>query len=72
MRKIFDDADDVVRISLIKLWQLAPRWANKGIFEGYVYKLAIFAFVSNPHNLLLTLPIRIYSSIDNFFERRTL
>ena len=34
----FDDADDVVQISLIKVWQSAPRWVNKGSVEGYVYK----------------------------------
>ena len=32
----FDDADDVVQISLIKIWQSAPRWVNKGSVEGYV------------------------------------
>ena len=35
----FDDADDVVQISLIKVWQSAPRWENKGSVEGYVYKI---------------------------------
>ena len=35
----FDDADDIVQISLIKVWQSAPRWANKGSVEGYVYKI---------------------------------
>ena len=35
----FDDADDVVQISLIKVWQTAPRWVNKGSVEGYVYKI---------------------------------
>ena len=35
----FDDADDVVQISLIKIWQSAPRWVNKGSVEGYVYKI---------------------------------
>ena len=35
----FDDADDVVQISLIKLWQSAPHWVNKGSVEGYVYKI---------------------------------
>ena len=34
-----DDADDVVQISLIKLWQSAPRWVNKGSVEGYIYKI---------------------------------
>ena len=37
--KHFDDADDVVQISLIKLWQSAPRWLNKGSVEGYIYKI---------------------------------
>ncbi len=35
----FDDIDDVVQISLIKIWQSAPRWVNKGSVEGYVYKI---------------------------------
>ena len=35
----YDDADDVVQISLIKVWQTAPRWINKGSVEGYVYKI---------------------------------
>ena len=35
----FDDADDVVQISLIKVWQLAPRWVKKGSVEGYIYKI---------------------------------
>ena len=35
----FDDVDDVVQISLIKVWQSAPRWVNKGSVEGYVYKI---------------------------------
>lgn len=35
----FDDVDDVVQISLIKIWQSAPRWVNKGSVEGYVYKI---------------------------------
>ena len=35
----FDDVDDFVQISLIKLWQSAPRWVNKGSVEGYVYKI---------------------------------
>ena len=33
------DADDIVQISLIKLWQTAPRWENKGSVEGYTYKI---------------------------------
>ena len=35
----YDDVDDVVQISLIKVWQSAPRWVNKGSVEGYVYKI---------------------------------
>ena len=35
----FEDADDIVQISLIKLWQTAPRWENKGSVEGYIYKI---------------------------------
>ena len=35
----FHDADDIVQISLIKVWQSAPRWENKGSVEGYVYKI---------------------------------
>ena len=35
----FEDADDVVQISLIKVWQLAPRWVKKGSVEGYIYKI---------------------------------
>jgi len=35
----FDDVDDVVQISLIKVWQSAPSWVNKGSVEGYVYKI---------------------------------
>ena len=37
--KHFDDADDVVQISLIKLWQSAPQWVSKGSVEGYIYKI---------------------------------
>ncbi len=35
----FHDADDIVQISLIKVWQSAPRWVNKGSVEGYVNKI---------------------------------
>ena len=34
-----EDADDMVQISLIKVWRSAPRWENKGSVEGYVYKI---------------------------------
>tara|TARA_B100000945_G_scaffold163123_1_gene130850 strand:+ start:790 stop:1344 length:555 start_codon:yes stop_codon:yes gene_type:complete len=35
----FDEAEDVVQISLIKIWQSAPRWVNKGSLEGFVYQV---------------------------------
>ena len=35
----FDDADDVVQISLIKVWKSAPRWVNKGSVEWYIFKI---------------------------------
>ena len=35
----FEDADDVVQISLIKVWQSAPSWVNKGSVEGYIHKI---------------------------------
>ena len=35
----FDEVDDIVQISLIKLWQSAPQWINKGSVEGYIYKI---------------------------------
>ena len=35
----FEDADDVVQISLIKVWQTSPRWKNRGSVEGYIYKI---------------------------------
>ena len=35
----FEDADDVVQISLIKVWQSAPNWVNKGSVEGYIHKI---------------------------------
>ena len=34
-----DDAEDVVQISLIKVWQSAPNWVNKGSVEGYIHKI---------------------------------
>ena len=34
-----EDADDVVQISLIKIWQSAPNWVNKGSVEGYIHKI---------------------------------
>ena len=34
-----EDADDVVQISLIKVWQSAPNWVNKGSVEGYIHKI---------------------------------
>ena len=38
----FEDADDVVQISLIKVWQLAPNWVNKGSVEGYIHKIVFY------------------------------
>ncbi len=35
----FEDANDVVQISLIKVWQSAPNWVNKGSVEGYIHKI---------------------------------
>ena len=35
----FVEAEDVVQISLIKIWKSAPRWKKKGSVEGYVYKI---------------------------------
>ena len=34
-----DYADDVVQISLIKVWQSAPRWKKKGSVQGYIHKV---------------------------------
>ena len=34
-----EDVDDVVQISLIKVWQSAPNWVNKGSVEGYIHKI---------------------------------
>ena len=31
-----EDADDVVQISLIKVWQSAPNWVNKGIKKFFI------------------------------------
>ena len=33
------EAEDAVQISLIKLWQNAPNWADRGSVEGYVYRI---------------------------------
>ena len=35
----FCEAEDAVQISLIKIWQNAPRWKSKGSLEGYVYRI---------------------------------
>jgi len=35
----FEEADDVVQISLIKVWQSAPNWVNRGSVEGYIHKI---------------------------------
>ena len=36
-----EDADDVKQISLIKVWQSAPNWVNKGSVEGYIHKIVV-------------------------------
>ena len=36
-----EDANDVVQISLIKVWQSAPNWVNKGSVEGYIHKIVV-------------------------------
>ena len=53
----FEDADDVVQISLIKVWQSAPRWVNKGTVEGYVYKIVFSTCMDF---------LRRYKSYDEF------
>ena len=42
------EAEDAVQISLIKLWQTAPRWKNKGSVEGFVYRI-IFSTCMDLH-----------------------
>ena len=37
--KYADEADDAIQLSLIKLWQSAPRWKKKGSVEGYVNRI---------------------------------
>ena len=62
----FDYADDIVQISLIKVWQSAPRWVNKGSVEGYVYKIVFSTCMDF---------IRKYKSSeefkDNYFNQET-
>ena len=53
----FEDADDIVQISLIKVWQSAPRWENKGSVEGYVYKIVFSTCMDF---------IRKYKRVDEF------
>lgn len=33
------EVDDAIQISLIKLWQSAPKWKKNGSVEGYVYRI---------------------------------
>ena len=33
------EAEDAMQIALIKLWQSAPNFKNKGSLEGYVYRI---------------------------------
>ena len=37
--KYADEADDALQISLIKIWQSAPRWKKQGSVEGYVNRI---------------------------------
>ena len=52
-----DEADDVVQKSLIKIWQLAPNWTNKGSVEGYVYKIVFSTCMDF---------LRRYKKVDEF------
>ena len=52
-----DDADDVVQISLIKLWKIAPRWENKGSVQGFIYKIVFSTCIDF---------IRKYKSTEEF------
>ena len=52
-----EDADDIVQISLIKLWQTAPRWLNKGSVESYTYKIVFSTCMDF---------IRKYKKVDEF------
>ena len=52
-----EDADDVVQISLIKVWQAAPRWKKKGSVEGYIYKIVFSTCIDF---------MRRYKSTDEF------
>ena len=42
------EAEDAVQISLVKLWQTAPRWKNQGSVEGFVYRI-IFSTCMDLH-----------------------
>ncbi len=42
------EAEDAVQIALIKVWQTAPRWKNKGSVEGFVYRI-IFSTCMDLH-----------------------
>ena len=53
----FDYADDAVQISLIKLWQSAPRWVNKGSVEGYIHKIVFSTCMDF---------LRKYKSVEEF------
>lgn len=53
----FEDANDVVQISLIKVWQSAPRWKKKGSVEGYIYKIVFSTCIDF---------IRKYKNADEF------
>ena len=42
------ESEDAVQISLIKLWQTAPHWKNKGSVEGFIYRI-IFSTCMDLH-----------------------
>ena len=58
----FEEADDVVQISLIKVWQSAPRWKKKGSVEGYIYKIVFSTCMDH---------IRKYKSTDEFKDNHS-
>ena len=53
----FEDANDIVQISLIKVWQSAPSWKKKGSVEGYIYKIVFSTCIDF---------IRKYKNADEF------
>ena len=41
----FEDADDIVQISLIKVWQSAPRWKNNPLVSKDIFTKSFFQLV---------------------------